>query len=313
MNFSFSATAKTESIKYDMNKTQLKNFLAGFFVIHGTTQITNNMNNIRLKSVNATIIKEIYKKIHLHFSEFKIHISVLRTKKFKNHNIYLLEIENGLAFFTLLFGFEYRYISENYLIPKNINRADCFKFFITGLFVANGSVSRPNSKFYHLEFGMNNLSLSYKILKILKKHFPNFKILERKNRAIFYLKKANDISDFLKFINAYNMVLMFENSRISRDFINSINRLNNFDIYNQEKINNGFDRHLIIINALKEQNLIKDLDLKYRDFIKVRIANPESSLIELSKIMNQKYNYNISKSGLNHWIRHLKKLVPIKN
>ncbi len=308
MHFSFSATVKTESIKYEMSIIQLKYFLAGFFVVHGTTQIAKNINNINFNSTNATIIKEIYKKINKNFPKFKTNISVLKTKKFKNNSIYLLEIENGLEFFNLLFGFDYRNISNNYLIPEHIDQNNYLKYFINGIFVANGSVSRPNSKFYHLEFGVDNIPLAKKILPKLKKYFPNFKILERKHRAIFYIKKANDVSDFLKFINAPDMVIMFENSRISRDFINSINRLNNFDIYNQEKINDGFNRHLIIIKKLKEQKLINNLDHKYKDFIKVRLANPESSLIELSHIMNKKYDYNISKSGLNHWIRHLKKI-----
>ncbi len=308
MHFSFSATAKTESIKYDMSKIQLKYFLAGFFLVHGSTQITKNLNNMHLNSTNATIIKEIYKKFNHHFPDFKTNISVLKTRKFKNNNIYSLEIENGLVFFDLLFGFDYRYISENFLIPKKIEHQDYLKYFINGIFVANGSVSRPNSKFYHLEFSIDNILLADKILIKLKKYFPNFKILERKNRAVFYIKKANDVSDFLKFINAPNMVILFENSRISRDFINSINRLNNFDIYNQEKINSGFARHLIIIKQLQARNLIDDLDSKYKNFIKVRIDNPESSLVELSDIMNQKYQSNITKSGLNHWIRHLKKI-----
>ena len=55
-------------------------------------------------------------------------------------------------------------------------------------------------------------------------------------KYLLYLKKADDISNFLKVLDASNAVLQFENHRIQRDFRNSINRFNNIDISNQKKI-----------------------------------------------------------------------------
>ncbi len=308
MPFSFSATAKSESIKADMTKNQLKYFLAGFFVVNGIYKIYRESSIIRLSNLNATIIKEIYKKVNKLLPEIKTTISVLKEKNFKNTSNYFIEIDPGNLFFEMIFGFQYRDVFSNLLIPKQIEKDDNFKYFVNGIFVANGSVSRPNSKYYHLEFSLNNLELANVILKRLKKYFPNFKILQRKNKCLLYIKKANDVSDFIKFINAPNMVILFEDSRISRDFMNSINRLNNFDIYNQEKTNSAFLRHYEIIKTLKSKKLIYSLDEKYQNFIKIRIEHKEASLDELAIIINEKYKYNITKSGINHWLRHLKKV-----
>ena len=308
MPFFFFFTAKSESIKADMTKNQLKYFLAGFFVVNGIYKIYRESSIIRLSNLNATIIKEIYKKVNKLLPEIKTTISVLKEKNFKNTSNYFIEIDPGNLFFEMIFGFQYRDVFSNLLIPKQIEKDDNFKYFVNGIFVANGSVSRPNSKYYHLEFSLNNLELANVILKRLKKYFPNFKILQRKNKCLLYIKKANDVSDFIKFINAPNMVILFEDSRISRDFMNSINRLNNFDIYNQEKTNSAFLRHYEIIKTLKSKKLIYSLDEKYQNFIKIRIEHKEASLDELAIIINEKYKYNITKSGINHWLRHLKKV-----
>ena len=72
-----------------------------------------------------------------------------------------------------------------------------------------------------------------------------------------YLKKSEQIGDFLKFIGALNSVFYFENQRIMRDYNNSINRVINCDIANEEKMMRSAQKQLDDIEyILKHKGLM---------------------------------------------------------
>ena len=51
------------------------------------------------------------------------------------------------------------------------------------------------------------------------------KVQKRRNKYIVYLKKSDQIGEFLIFIGAINSSLYFENIRIERDMQNVVNRM----------------------------------------------------------------------------------------
>ena len=124
-----------------------------------------------------------------------------------------------------------------------------------------------------------------------------------------YLKSSEDISDIIKLFEATNSLFYFEDIRIYRDHKNMINRLNNCDIANQEKALKTAINQLKDIKYLKQHQLIDLLDDKTKIIIKAREENPESSYQELAQIITEKYNYKISKSGINHHFIKIKKLI----
>ena len=88
-----------------------------------------------------------------------------------------------------------------------------------------------------------------------------------------------------------------------------VNRLNNCEIANQEKVLKTGLKQLEDINYLKEYDLIGLLDENVQEAIEYREKYPESSLSELAEIISQETGREIGKSGINHYFIKVKKLV----
>ena len=116
-----------------------------------------------------------------------------------------------------------------YLMPPVPNYGEC----ITIIF-ANGikwSIRKGImiGYFHNKEYAdfINQLLLSYDL---------NSKILKRDSRYIIYIKESEKIGDFLRIINAVNALLYYENIRIYRNRKNNLNRINNCEQANVDKM-----------------------------------------------------------------------------
>ena len=121
-----------------------------------------------------------------------------------------------------------------------------------------------------------------------------------------YIKEAEKISDFLRLIRAYNGVMYYEEIRVYREKINHTNRLNNCEQANVEKMVKTANEMIKEIEYIKEKNMYDLLDDKLKEACEYRIKYPETSLLELSKIISLETGTNISKSCLNHRFRKIK-------
>jgi DNA-binding transcriptional regulator WhiA len=65
-----------------------------------------------------------------------------------------------------------------------------------------------------------------------------------------------------------------------------------------------------MIHYLQENNLFDDLNDNTKLLAKERLNNPEALLLELADILDENYNLEFSKSGINHLFREIKKKVP---
>ena len=124
-----------------------------------------------------------------------------------------------------------------------------------------------------------------------------------------YIKESEKISDFIKMINAINSLFYYEDIRIYRDHKNMVNRLNNCEIANQEKILKSGMKQLEDIQYLKDNDLLPLLDESVREAVRYREMYPETSLSELADIISQETGRTIGKSGVNHYFIKVKKLV----
>jgi len=93
---------------------------------------------------------------------------------------------------------------------------------------------------------------------------------------------------------------MFENVRISRDFVNSFTRLNNMDVANEMKTQAAAGGQMADIQILEEADRIDRLDARLRDVIELRKEFPEASLQELADIYEKRSGVKVSKSGIKH-------------
>lgn len=174
------------------------------------------------------------------------------------------------------------------------------------MFLVSGSLNDPKTSRYHLEFLINDTDYAKFLNNLLKSNNLNSKILHRKKGYMIYIKEAEKISDFLRLIRAYNGVMYYEEIRVYREKVNMTNRLNNCEQANVERTIATSNKLVSIINSIKEKDMFDLMDEKLRESANYRLRYPESSLLELSKIMTLETNTNISKSCLNHRFRKIK-------
>jgi len=153
---------------------------------------------------------------------------------------------------------------------------------------------------------------SYHFAKIIQKLLLDnfnldFKVIIRRKKFILYLKKSNDISEFLKLLDCPQAVFSFEDQRIKRELLNTINRFNNIDISNQQKTLIASLQQVKMITKIKELNQFNQLSNKCQSLADLRLENQDASLTELSIFYYEKTGEIITKSGVNHLMRELRK------
>ena len=124
-----------------------------------------------------------------------------------------------------------------------------------------------------------------------------------------YIKSAEMISELIRMLGAINCFFYYEDIRIYRDHKNMVNRLNNCEIANQEKILKTGMKQLDDIMYLKQYDLIGLLDDNVQEAIRYRESYPETSLQESADIISSETGRKIGKSGINHYFIKVKKLV----
>ncbi|KAF0851817.1 MAG: DNA-binding protein WhiA [Spiroplasma poulsonii] len=303
---SFALEVKEEIVKKEFDLICQKAFLCGFVKYNMTLNISNHYFNFEVSSISNAIIRTIYMFLK-NLYHVEIDIIIMQTTKLKKHKTFILRIkERAAEILKDLNIFDADTNEKIITIPVDWSERQQ-RAYIAGIFVACGSVNSPETSNYHLEVQFIDEISAQTFRKLLHKfHFP-FKIIMRHDKYVCYLKKSILVSDFLKLIDAINSVLVFENTRISRDMVNSINRLNNVEISNQQKAMKAGEEQAIMINYLLDHNLFDELNDNTRKIALLRVAYPDASLQDLSLLLESEHNLEISKSGVNHLFREIKK------
>lgn len=300
----FSEKVKKEIVSSIFEDHCLKAILSSFLSNRLTIVIKNSQYSWRVTSQFPFIIDFMEKAFKNLYSDVQI------TKVINDS---ATNINGQTNYIDIVGNFD---LMKNELCFENDKSKDilcanecCQRAYIAGAFLACGSVSSLNSKSYHLEIRSGNyLYLCY--LQALLATFGINAVLTKHSTKLFflYIKKADQISDFLKLINAGSCMLEFEDNKISKDFNMQITRLNNLDISNINKSSSLGSRQVKEINELKKKPIWLKQSIKFRLFCQARLDNPSSSLAELVQIMNKKYKVKVTKSALNHFGRKLDKI-----
>ena len=88
-----------------------------------------------------------------------------------------------------------------------------------------------------------------------------------------------------------------------------VNRLNNCEQANTDKIVEAATIQLKNIEILEENVAVELLDDKTKEALEYRKKYPEASLKELSSILSMETGKSITKSGLNHRFRKIAELA----
>ncbi|PAF55525.1 DNA-binding protein WhiA [Mycoplasmopsis agassizii] len=277
---SFTLNLKNEILRLKYNEKEFKELINGFITVAGEPDSYNQnilscrISNeaIRMKLLSLAIINNIEQGI---------------SNKRKDLIIF------SKTYFKSL---------------TKINKKYVWAYF-AGIFLARGSISSGINTGHHLEF----LAKSEETLKEIQDYFResdlefNFKIIKRKERYVAYLKKKDEISDFLKFIKAKDSFFAFMENILDKDTISYAAKQANLDLLNSSKIVKASKEHLIMIDFIFNKELEYHFSQDQIFFFKLKKENPYDSLESLKEYLEEE-GINISRSGLHHWIRKLKKI-----
>jgi hypothetical protein len=130
------------------------------------------------------------------------------------------------------------------------------------------------------------------------------KIIKRRSNYVIYLKKSDQIADFLILIGATDATLEFENVRVARDYANSDNRWQICETANMEKTIRAAAHQLEDIKFLDQLFGIDQLpNEKMIALAKLRLDDESASMLELSKRLAEILGKPVSKSSVAHVFR----------
>ena len=187
---------------------------------------------------------------------------------------------------------------------QNLN-LEQIRWMIKGIYLGSGSINNPE-KTYHLEIGIAKKHDAENVIENLKKFDIKSNMIEKNNEYAVYLKDGEEISKFLALIGANKSVIKYEEIRVQREMNNKINRIVNCETANLNKTINASIGQIEAIKKLKDNGKFEILDDSLKEIAKLRLENPNTSLIELGKMLKNP----VGKSGVNY---RLKKIMEIAN
>lgn len=312
---SFSREVKQELIQSDWEVSCKKATISAIIKMNSTLGISSTGLSINISFENVTIIKNTY-EILKELYDIESQIVVSKQMKLKKKNVYTLKITDKaleiLGDLKLMKDMEFLDdIDEIYYRDNEVRKA-----YIVGSFIAAGTVNSPTNSNYHLEIQSNNEKHLQNLKKMIdyvnKGKYPldiNFKMIKRRNNYVLYLKSSREILDFLKYMGAIKNTINFLDVTTQRDFINSINRMNNMDVANEQKAQAAAQKQIELINVINETMGLDKLEPKLREIARLRLTNPEASLVELCNIYNENHRDSITKSGMNHRFRKIREIA----
>ncbi|WP_031542557.1 DNA-binding protein WhiA [Mesoplasma photuris] len=304
---SFALSVKEEVISHSFNLEQKKSLLSGFIKHNGELIYSSKSEKLKISTISNKIARNLFGFCKELF-DGEMEVSIITSELLKKTKTFQITLVGDIKkFLTDLKIYDENFNKIIRVDDNVIKEQDLIRSYIAGMFMAVGSVNAPTTTNYHLELQFKDKESAEYFIYIMEIYRFNFKILERKNnKFICYVKKTSFISDFLAFIDASQSVMAFENERISRDVYNSINRINNIDISNQNKtLKTGLEQ-VEQINFLKENKLFFTLSNKAKALSNLRLENPDSSYVELQEMMED-LGYQITKSGVSNLFKTIKK------
>jgi DNA-binding protein WhiA len=242
-----------------------------------------------------------------HLYDTKRNISFTEINKLNNRRTYRLIIHGNFKQITS--DLQLNSTVLNNVLKTIIDQ----RAYLAGAFLSGGSINSIDKSIYHLEIRSNKIKYLRLIQKILNKFNISISLLKRKNNFVLYIKKATDVSDFLKIIGANNAMQELEDKIIARDYFTNIQRINNLDMANLHKTSSAGLIQIKMIKAIRLSNEFKNQPDKFKFYCTLRLQYPEASLSEMVKIFQNKYKINITRTGINHYVLKIKDIYKLFN
>ena len=248
-------------------------------------------NRIEFTNSNAAVARRVLKLVKLIYSGINTEVAVIRTKKLRKINRYVVRIFLSQQTEKLLEDLK----SKGFPVSNCCRRA-----YLRGAFLAGGSINRPESQ-YRVEIAAPTRDKAMLAKKVMRKLNLIASIYERKEKFVVYLKEFESILDFLYLIKAETAVEKFEVARNIKEVRMQVNRLVNCETANLQKMIDSNQRQLEDINIIRSHKI--KLNAALESTIDARIKNPDMSISELAPLLF------LSKSGLKYRMRRLHEIA----
>ncbi len=303
---SFASDTKSEllSVKAD-NCCRLAE-LSALLRLNGNVNLSSKGLRVEFHTTNIGIARKVIKSVK-EFYKVEVEIVSKKQMKLNKHDIYIIIINTKAN--EIINELSLMHPQENILEEPLLVKECCQRAYLRGAFLASGSINSPQSSSYHLEISTTDENSAVAIADLLNKYHLNAKSIRRKKGFIAYIKESEKIADFLRVVGAISALFVYEDERIKRDFVNSITRVMNMDIANQNKTLEAANKQLRAISILENMIDISKIPKSMKEAIILRKQYPESSLKELSEFSYDLFNKSISKSALNHRFRNMQELA----
>ena len=302
---SFTQIVKEEISSSSFEAEHLRAILAAFIKINGSVTFSNKKSSLVLKTENAKVAKFIYSSFQEVYG-LAARFSFTKMMNFKRRTTYNIIIDNESEY--ILGDLEINFLEGK--IAKNIiANDDMIAGYLCGAFLASGSVNSPKNSNYHLEIALSDENYAKWFAKLFIKYKGgqfNAKIVKRRNQFVVYIKRSDQITDFLILIGATNAALQFEETRIERDFSNIGNRLANLDSANYNKTTNAANEQIndiMVIDQILGINKIQNK--KQQLLMKFRLENEDASFQELANMISEVIGEPVSRSNVAHMFRSI--------
>ena len=292
----FTTQIKEEITKEENNNIEDLTSLCTYLKFNATLE----EDKMTVMVVNASVARWIFKLLKTNYNVL-IKLTTRTMKRFKARNLYILEVKEKLDLI-------YKDI-DNIFKEISISSDEEKKAFLKGMFLACGSINDPKKNQYHLEFLVKEEEDAKLIDDLLNSLKIKSKVLKRDREYMVYVKSSENISDFIKYLGAFNALFYFEDIRIYKDHKNMVNRLNNCEQANVERTLKSSKVILDNIKYLEDNDLLMLLDDRSKEIIEYKKKYPDTSLGELAEIITMETNKSITKSGINHHFRKINALV----
>ncbi len=271
-----------------------------------------NKNDFSIYSENISVSRRIFKLLK-DIYHIEIEMDTNEINKIRKNKLVKLTVKDKsnliLNDLCIIDNNKRLYEPKDYLVDELKDK----QAYLRGVFLICGSINDPKTSRYHAEFVIENEITANYVNDLLNELLFNSKVIKRNNNFMVYMKESEKISDFIKMLNALSSLFYYEDIRIYRDNKNMINRLNNCEQANVEKSIAASNEQLELINKLKEIIDFDLLDDKLKEVCIYREKYPESSMEELAEIISLETEKSISKSGINHRFRKIKRIVEERN
>ena len=293
---SFTTRIKDEVTKIETNR--LESIAEVCAYLKDNSEFRNN--EIIMFIENASVARRMFSLIKRIYG-INIKLTIRTQKKFVNKTMYILELKEKVDIITSDVENMFKNIDE-YSEEEKMS-------YLKGIFLSCGSINDPSTSKYHLELLVRTKEVSDLVMKLLKEFNFNAKLITRNKGYMVYIKSSEEISDFIKMINAIDALFYYEDIRIYRDHKNMVNRLNNCEQANVEKMMKTCNEQVENIEFLEKEDLLDLLDDKTKTIAEYRLKYPETTMQELADIISLETEFTISKSGINHGFRKIKEFV----